>query len=931
MAKDIYIKKGVLITILLFAANTMYAQQQTSQEKPQTDTAKVYRLPNKSLSYPVLYGQEVKDEHNISSLGYLKGKELETTPSTFIYYPLTGRIAGLATFQSSGIPGADNVTFNIRGRSSPIVLVDGVVRPLSSINPEQIESVTILKDALSLVTLGQRSMNNAVLFTTKKGNRGADYFNFNVKAQYGVQSPVSKRAFLNAYDYATLYNEGLGNEGQNPLYSQQALNAYKNQTNPFLYPDVDWRKQLYKKNAGFNRYTLNAEGRAKSAGYFVSLDYLDQKGLLNESANNLYSTNTNYKRYIFRSNINLDVTKDLAVFLNIFGRINTGSNPGNGDTNGILNEINNTPNNAYPVFNPNGSLGGNSNYTNNLWGRSTSSGYSQSLEREGYFDTGFKYNLNSLVEGLWLSSKVSYSNNVLLNTNRSKAFEVFNYSESTPGTPSYTQLTTNTTQVNTTAVNDYSQQFYAEAAIGYSQKFGKEEISTFINANLDSRREFDNGQLPNRFKTLAGSFKFIHDDKYIAEVAASYAGNDYYLSGKKAGFFPAAGLGWNLHKEGFMQSLKFFNTLKIRGSYGLTANSESGYYTYQRTYIGANGYVFNNTTAGGIGEGPLPYVRTYAEALKANIGLDMTFAAGRGWFAVDYFNNKQSNLLGQIPQGSDLLGMNYPQGNIGKNTYTGYEFNLGWTDQIGGRFKYEVSANLTTLNGTVTENGEAAQPFSWLQRNGQNVNQIYGYIADGFVTAAGQGPVVAGYQSIAGDVKYKDLDGNGYIDQNDVTAIGNDKPIVFYGLNTQLSYDRFYLSFLFQGMQNSQVVIGGNTVLPFTNGGKGQAYPHNLERWTPETAATASFPRISIGNNLNNYATSSLWVRNTNFIRLKNLEIGYNLSNKILEKAKIRNIRLFANGVNLFTISPFKFGDPEMPATDYSLQKVINTGLSVTF
>lgn len=764
----------------------------------------VFSLPNKSKNYPVLFGT-LPDVQLVQSISYLKGEYLEGTPSSSPLFGFTGRLAGLYTTQSSGEPNADNVSLSIRGRA-PLVFIDGVPRSAISINPEQIESVTVLIDALSTAMLGMRAMNGAVLITTKKGPTSRNGFSLNIKAQTGVQSPTKMRKYLSAFDYATLYNEALANDGKTAIYTAADLEAYKTGSDPFGHPDVDWTKTLLKNNAAFSRYTLSAEGNNRSSNYFVSLDYLDQGGLLRESDLNKYSTNSTFNRYIFRSNIEVKMDDNLKVFLNLFGRIRTGNEPGEGSEN-ILPDLNTTPNNAYPVFNPNGSLGGNINYQSNIYGENVYSGYNQTFNRDGFVDAGFVREMNDVIQGWWIKGLISY--NTLLNqeTNRSKQFEVFKMNISSSGDTIYQRFGTKTEQTNSSSVTNRTQQFYSELSTGISRTIGRQSIRAQVLAYSDQYTS--NADLADKYKTLAGNLQYSWNDKYIFQAAAAYTGNNRFAPGQQYGFFPSAGIAWNIHKEKFLSASWLVSSLKLRASYGITGNAIPGYFEFIERYAGAAGYVFG-TGAGsvnGVQESTLSYNRTWEKSLKLDLGFDFGFAKERGWLSFDYYKNKNNDLLQTKGTTTTLLGIVYPLENLGKNQYSGFELNLGWTGKTG-RLHYTLSGNLTSVSSKVLYNDEPTMPYQTMIRTGHPVGQFYGYIADGFVTNAGQGPVVDGYKSIPGDLKYKDLNGDGAINLYDQTTIGKKTPLMFYGIHTNLRIKNFYLSFLVQGVTNRQITTG---------------------------------------------------------------------------------------------------------------------------
>lgn len=885
-------------------------------------------LPNKSKVYPLLYRSQT-DTKLVSSIGYLKGAYLESTPTNSPIAGITGRMAGLYISQFSGEPGADIPFMSLRGRA-PMIFIDGVPRDATAFNPEQIESVVVLKDALSTAMLGMRGMNGAILINTRKGRAAKDMFNLNFKVQTGVQSPTQMRKYLSAFDYANLYNEALANDGKAPIYSQADLDAYQNGTDPFGHPNVDWTKTILKDNAAFNRYSINAEGSSKAVNYFVSLDYLNQGGLLKESGINSYSTNSTFKRYVFRSNLEMRIDNRLNVFLNLFGRIREGNEPGVGSEN-ILPDFNTTPNNAYPVFNPDGSLGGNINYQGNIYGKSIYSGYYNTFNRDGFVDAGFTRKMDDLLKGWWVKGFVSFNTGMIQEINRSKQFQVFKMGIDNVGDTTYQQYgpASLPQQANSSFVTSRTQQFYTEISTGISRSIGNNDIEAMLLASTDNSS--NNFELTEKYKRLAAQVQYSWSKKYILQAAAAYNGNNRFIGGSQAGFFPSAGLAWNLHEEKFLAGSKLINTLKLRASYGLVGNASPGYYDFIKEYGGATGYVFGTGAGavGGISEATLPYNRTWEKSNKLNLGLDLEFSQKRGWFSFDYFKNKFSDLLQIRGNNTTILGVGYPLENLGKNDYSGIEMNLGWADQVG-KLQYNLSANISTLKTKVIYNDEPGYPYSWMLRTGHAVGQFYGYQSDGFVTTAGEGPVMQGYQSVPGDIKYVDLNNDGVINLYDQTSIGHEKPLLFYGFNANLHYKRFYFSLLVQGVANRQIMLTGNSEWEFQSNGKGQAYPHHLNRWTPATAASATYPRLTVGNNINNNVASDFWIQKGDYLRLKNIEIGYDFSGGVLRKASLEKVRVFVNGLNLITISSFDQTDPETPFANYPVQRVINAGISIT-
>lgn len=857
------------------------------------------------------------------------GKVFTANPTASLYNALAGRMAGLYTLQRTGQPGLDAPTVVLRGQI-PLIVVDGIPRDLTGINPEQIASVTLLKDALSTAIYGNRGANGVLLISTKKGERAAGY-TFEATAQTGLSSSLKERKALSAGDYATLYNEALRNDGRQPVYSTEAIAGYKNGTDPFLYPNVNWKDQIFKDNAPFSRFNLNSEGSDKNVNYFISLDYLKQEGLLKSLPQNTYKTNTDYERFVFRTNLEMQLTPRLKGSINLYSSIGDQNSPGSTGFS-IYNSILNTPSSAYPVLNPDGSLGGNALFSNNIYGQSVYKGYMRTSNTDGFGDLALTREMDDVLKGLWVKANVSFFAKSIQLIDRTKAFQTFQMLvDPVSGQPLYQRYGTQTSQVNTSSMLNRSQQFFAEGSAGYRHDANGNKLDVVMAYNLQSYRS--NSLLPQNFNTGRVTANYSIKDKYILEATASYSGNNWYQKGKQYDFYPAGGFSWNVNKEDFFGTDGFLNTLKLRTTYGKVGMIDPLYYAYIYSYVNTgNVYYFGTGPSGaqGIQEAGLPTSIVASKSNKFDAGLDMEFAGKRGYLQADYFINTFSDLLQLRGQASSLLGINYPLENLGKTKLSGLELTAGWNDKIGD-FGYHLGGNLSVNYSKILENDEPKMPYSWMSKKGQRTEQIYGYVADGYVETAGSGPVVEGYRSVPGDIKYKDLNNDGLINQYDVTAIGGTKPLVYYGFSLGFDYKNFELSLLFQGMTNRNVMVTGVGEWAFQNNGTGNAFEQHLDRWTPETAATASYPRLSVGPNINNNVSSSYWIQKTSFLRLKNAEIAYKLESSFLKKIKVKQVRLFVNGANLLTFSKIKRFDPEGLSLDYPLQRMFNGGLTVKF
>lgn len=870
-----------------------------------------------------------------ASTGTLYTGDILKAPVTSAKSALTGRLAGLYTIQSSGQPGADGASVLLHG-VDPIVIVDGVVANLSVFNLEDIESITLQKDALSTAMLGVRGSNGALVITTRKGKIEKQSISFT--AQTSFQHPLGAPKVLSAYDYASLYNEALTNDGLPIKYTQADLDAYKNGTDPYGHPDVNWRDQIIKPSSRFDRYSLHATGGNRFARYYVSLEHVNQTGFLIKSEKNTYNTNNDFNTYVIRSNVDISVNKNLTGGIYLLGRILNGSEPGS-TTGSILSSMVNTPNNAYPVYNDNGSYGGTSQFQNNMLAQAISSGYRLNYKRDMLANFYLKQKLDNVLKGLWLQAKTAFTATLSEDNARNKSFAVYQMITSvTPTT--YNKYGTDGTQANGNGIAYQGRSNYVELAAGYDRTIANHHT---INAQLLANRDnsVSNSDLSYTISGLSTRFSYNYKEKYVVEGTAGYNGSNRYPphGAYKRKFFPAIGLAWNMDKENFFASQNVISKLKLFTSYGKTGWDDAGYFTYIQRFFDASSVYFGTSAASqtAITEQPLANPNLDVEkAKKFNIGVDASLLKNKLGVVVEYFNNKYYDLLQIRGRSIAMIGNDYPRENMGSNRYNGADITLSWQSQPTNKIQFYSILTTSILKTKVLFNDEVYRAYDWMKRTGQPVGQVFGYEADGLFQSASQitgSATTVGYSPQPGDIKYKDLNADGVIDQFDIKPIGRvGKPLLFYGLSIGFTYAGFDVSALIQGVQNRDVYLGGNSIWAFQNGGFGQAYENNLNRWTASTASVASYPRVNIGVNSNNQAQSSYWLRNGDYVRLKQVEIGYNLPQAIIKNVRLKNSRLFLRGYNLVTIASKELDDrdPEITsAFSYPMQRLVNFGISI--
>lgn len=858
-------------------------------------------------------------------------------------------IVGAIPNVGGGIYG-DNSEFLISARGqSPVAIVDGVERDLYSIDPEAIESVTIQKDALSNMFLGMRSSRGALIITTKNPDAKGG-FHLSLTGKFGISSALKSGPNpLSAYQYAYLLNEALLNDGKSPLYTYDDFEAYRNGTSPYLHPDVNWKDAIMNNSTTSQAYNLNVTGGGRVAQYFVSLGYYSENGLFKTSDANSYNTNFKYNRYLITSKVNINVTDEFKVSMSLMGRIEEGNQPGGISGTGysdLLSNVWQTPNNAYPVLNPNGTYGGNASYTQNLYAQTTGSGYISSNTRDVVGTINLKYDFDKLVRGLSVGATGNISSQVRNAIVRTKQAQVFQYSITQQGNEAYDKYGDVSSQTNSYRSVSTYQYMYGKMYVDWERQFGMHGVKASLWG--DTRTILNNYDLPMIPSNIGQKVEYNYDNKYFAQAAVTESYYNRYDNGRRWGTFWAVGLGWDISKEKFMEASKI-DQLKLRATYGHTGNGidNAGYFSYLKRYNEDGGFWYSNGTSmsngGSVSEiSPLANtLLTWEKGRKVNVGLDLTLLKNRLTLSADYYNDYYYDILQSRGKSIQLLGIAYPAENIGKTRYYGLETQLSWQDHIG-KVNYYVSANWSMEQNKRLFMDEQYVPYDYLKMTGQPTGAIYGLVATGFLTAkdiADGYPVMNGFNNIqAGDVKYKDMNGDGEINEFDRTVIGGDKPTCYFGIDLGFEWKGLEVTALIQGAYNRDLYNSDRTLLEgFQVIGQsyGQAYTNLLNRWTPETAETATYPRLTAGGNMYNYGNnwnSSLFVQNGNYIRLKNATVSYkppeNFCRNYLGGLRVK---IFVQGQNLLTWSRTRLQDPEVTFTSYPLQRTITTGINLNF
>ncbi|HCU45725.1 MAG TPA: TonB-dependent receptor [Sphingobacterium sp.] len=914
------------------------------------------------------YGQQKK----ISVVGAQSSVNVEDLklPVANLSTMLAGRISGLVGVQRSGLPGADGADLWIRGISSmsgntgPLVVVDGVQgRDINGLDPEDISSLTILKDASATAVYGVAGANGVILISTKKGITGKPALMFNYNQ--GFTSFTKRPELTDGVTYMLLRNEARIATGMQKEYSNNYINNTILGNDPYLYPNVNWMDQLFKNSASNRRANFSARGGSEFASYYVSGAYYDESSLLRTDDLQKYDATTRYKRYNFTSNISMNWTSTTKFELGTQGNIGNINYPGVRPEEAFGNVMQTNPV-LYPAMYPGNFVPGVSSAgaQPNPYGQITQTGYQNIFSNQIMTNARLTQDLSFWLKGLNFSALYSFDiwNEHTINRTRNRSTYLINrlFPYDDQGNPILNIISQGADDLAFSKSNNSNRQFYTEAALNYNTVIAeKHQLSAML---LYNQREIveafaDNvtSSLPFRNMGTAGRVTYSYDDKYFIEGNFGYNGSENFAPGMKFGFFPSFGVGWVVSNEKFFEPVKNgINFLKLRYSDGKVGDGSNGgtrrfgYLTLVNT--GAGGYTFgngtNNTGYGGTAISDYGTNVQWAESHKQNLGLEIKTLKSKLSLTVDFFKEKRTGVFLQRASLPDYVGLtNNPWANLGIIENKGIDGTLELAPFPVGNVHVDMRATFTYNKDKIIENDQPKQPFPYMERRGNNVLGIYGYQADGLFQSLEEIQNHADQSALGaqrvGDIRYKDLNGDGLVDANDVSWIGHgDVPNAVFGFGVNVSYKQFYVGAFFQGTSGAERLIGGDGIIPFNNSTgaeRSNLYTIAEDRWTEENPLENPFyPRLAYGNaaNKNNSAASTWWVKDVDFLRLKTMDIGYNFKKDFLQKINMKNARIYIQGVNLLYWSKFKLWDPELKTgngTRYPNVRTISMGVQATF
>lgn len=924
------------------------------------------REDSKALDEVVItaFGVGQKKASMVGSVQQIKPAELQV-PSSSLSSSFAGRLAGVISVQSSSEPGADGANFWIRGKSSlnsnsALIVLDGVEissSDLNALDPEVIEGFSVLKDATATALYGTRGANGVMIVTTK---RGEDVLKpiINIRLEGSVRQLTNVPEFVDGVEYMRLYNEAKLTRGDNEgLYSEEKIAGTIAGTDPLKYPNVNWYDEMFNKLAFSERANLNIRGGKKTVHYFMSAAIKRDGGNMKSLSKDYFSYNNSISviRYDFVNNLDIDVTKTTKVSMGLNASIRNWNGPTQ-DADNIFNLTRTTSPVDFPVLFPAqegdtyirwGGMSGGSNgrggYNNPV--AEYVKGYKSNESSTFQANLRLEQDLKFITKGLKAKALVSFKNYSTTVVSRTASYNQFQYATNSDNLEMVGSEQSTNLDIEGIKNSTGTRKLYLQAYLDYTRTFGNHDVNAMFLYNQD---ETSNNKpttlfesLPQRKQGIAGRLSYGYDNRYLIEGNFGYNGSENFSKGHRFGFFPSIAVGYNISEEKFWKPLSnIVNHLKLKASYGLVGNDYSSLrFAYLETIAlnGAPKYTFGDKMNQGTA-GPV-WTRYYNPDLqwevgkKLNVGFDMSLFHDVN-ISLDVFKERREKIyLSRSNSTPAFIGTGSTSiyGNVGEVDNRGVDFTVDYNKQINKDLFVSVKGTFTYAhNEIISYDDPPYQTSPQLSRVGHSIDQLKMYVAEGLFTqeeldspdTPGQ---TLGYIPRAGDIKYKDLNGDGQIDTDDQTYIGNTTtPEIIYGFGSSIKYKKWDMSFLFQGAARRSLMMNG--FHPFgSNANRGVMDFIAKDHWTEDNPNTnATYPRLSVTDNSNNNVNSTYWLRNGAFLKLKNAEIGY--THKFF--------RVYLSGSNLLTFSPFKYWDPEMgggSGMSYPTARTFNIGFQFTF
>lgn len=937
------------------------------------------------------YGQQ-KKESVVASINSIGPAEL-SMPQRNLRNSIAGQIAGVIAIQRSGEPGNDSAEFWIRGQgsyaggTSPLVLVDGVPRSMDDIDVDEIETFSVLKDAAATAVYGSEGANGVVLITSKRGKAQKTSINF--RAQYSVVTPTRMPELLPSYDYLSLYNEGQWNEAGNPdwntfprTYTDEVLEKYRLGVDPDLYPNVNWM-DLMNSHTQNMRYTLNFRGGSERTKFFISGAYYSEDGIFKSNPIEKYNSNIGLKRYNLRSNVDMDITSTTKIAVDISGQYVTKNLPGKGSDE-IFDMVTQFPTHYIPMYYSDGSLADHNKFDpgtrSNPYNMLNHYGYNKRWSLNVQSKVTLEQKLDVITKGLSWKGSLGFDASSYSIIKRDKSPNTY-YSSARDEEGKLIKTEVKPGEALGNPADGGSggeKKIYIETSLNYKRTFGEVHDVTGLLLYMHKDRQKQNvaglSLLPYRKQSVVARATYAYDNRYMLEGSFGATGSENFAANHRWGIFPAVGAAWYVSHEKFMLPLEdYLSKLKLRASFGITGNDEIGSssrFPYRESLsIGGSGYDMgftpgvNGGVTGNVGGGIIeqdfatPNL-TWEQERKINVGVDLGLFRGSVDLTVDWFSNQRDNILLRrrtIPTAAGFR--NNPWQNFGTTSNKGFDASLVLKHHVGN-VNLSVRGNITYAKNEVVEYDEIPQIYQYQAYTGQSIGQPFVYIAEGLYTPDDfditknpngsdkydlkEGMPYPGTSVAPGDVKYKDLNGDKKIDSLDKTyenGLHTGNPGVVYGFGLNVDWKGFFVGIFFQGVGNTSVnIMSAGNFIPFYNGvDASSARMEALDRWNYADPYNQNvlFPRIHANKFEHNTLESTWWYRSGSFLRLKNVEFGYEFNKQMLRKIRMQNLRIYVQGTNLAVWDNIKYWDPELGGANsgskYPICGTWTVGLEVTF
>lgn len=927
----------------------------------------------------VAYGAQKKISVT-GAISSLKGDEILRTPTSSITNVLAGQMTGLTTVQYSGEPGSDAANIFVRGKatwgnSSPLVQVDGVERSMNDIDPNEVESITVLKDASATAVFGVRGANGVILITTKRGKEGKAKISFTTSSS--ILTPTKMVEQAGSYDYAMFHNQMNRNDGTAERFLPEVIQKFQDHSDPIRFPDTQWADYIMKDATLQTQHNINISGGTDRVRYFISAGAYTQGGLFNEF-DLPYNVSYQYRRFNYRTNLDIDVSKSTTLSFNIGGNINNADKPytGQGSAGMIKNMYYATP------FSSPGLVDGKlvktaTDYSGVqlpfVGGNGMAyygAGFMQTNNNAQNIDLILNQKLDLLTKGLSLRVKGSYNSAFTVFKKGAASVATYTPVMQPDGTLAYRKYgeTSEAKYELKNTEQGKARDWYMEAGLNYTRSFGNHNISGLLLYNQSkSYYPGSYSDIPTGYVGLVGRLTYDWKNRYLTEFNIGYNGSENFAPDKRFGTFPAGSIGWVVSEEDFWKPIKsIFSFFKLRATFGLVGNdkiSDNRFMYLADPYEINNGtatnrpgygYIFGiNTGMTSLGARELSKNNsdvTWEKAFKQNYGFDANFFEDRLKTTFEYYKEHRKDILLQDGTAPGLLGFTVPYANFGEVNSWGWEVSLKWNDKIGANFRYWAGVNLSYNQNEIIERKESPQNNAYQYAKGHRIGAgskylFWKYYDENtpalYEQTFGQAFPTHSVVLKNGDAVYVDLDGNGQINANDMSRDYGytDDPEYMIGVNLGFSWKNLEVSTQWAGAWNVTRLISDVFRQPFysagstTEGGLLAYHLHNT--WTEENPSQhAEYPRATWTNATNNYATSTLYEKDASYLRLKTLQVAYSFHFPLMQKIKLNTLQLAFSGYNLLTFTPYLWGDPETRASNapsYPLSRTYSLSLKLGF